>query len=54
MTEKYERIMSGVLKEVENILKENHRVQGIHLEIDINVSEVPVISFEVKNRFTQM
>ena len=54
MIGKYERVMNGVLKEVEKILKENFKSQGIHLDIDMQIGEVPVISFEVKNRFSEM
>lgn len=52
--EMYEKLVKGVSCEVEKILIENTKSQQIHIEIDVEVGEVPILSFEVKNRFPEI
>ena len=54
MIGRYEKMMNETIKEVERILKENERSQGIHICIDMEMHEVPTISFTVKNRFPKI
>jgi hypothetical protein len=50
----YEKLVKGVSCEVEKILIENMKSQQIHIEIGVEVGEVPTLSFEVKNRFPKI
>ncbi len=52
--ETYEKLVKGVSCEVEKILIENTKSQQIHIEIDVEIGEVPTLSFEVKNRFPEI
>lgn len=52
--EMYEKLVKGVSCEVKKILIENTKSQQIHIEIDVEVGEVPTLSFEVKNRFPEI
>jgi hypothetical protein len=54
MIKKYESFVEGITKEVERILKENERSQGIHITIDMSMEEMPTINFEVSNRFPKI
>lgn len=54
MIKKYEGFTEGITREVERILKENERSQGIHITIDMSMGEMPTINFEVSNRFPKI
>jgi hypothetical protein len=50
----YEKEVNAVIREVEKILKENMYSQGIHISIDMDLDNVPLINFEVSNRFAKI
>lgn len=50
----YEEQAKAVAKEVEKILLENIKSQGVYIEIGLSVGECATLSFEVKNRFPTM
>ena len=54
MIGRYEKIMNETIREVERILKENERSQGVHISIDITIDAPPAINFTVDNRFPEI
>lgn len=50
----HEKRINEAVKEVEKILKENCRCQGITITIDMQIEKATTINYEVKNRFPQI
>ena len=46
----YEKQISAILKEVEKILREAGGAQSLTLRLDLNLEEVPTISYEIGDK----
>lgn len=50
MSKCYDELVERISKEVEHILHEAERSQGVQIEITMGVGDVPVVSYTIKEK----